>query len=120
MTEKLTWKEFAEKYKPKDGDTFLDHMGNEWVFKKQCFTLGSFILVSFSNAAEVLICPLIPPKAPPKAKRKLWPAIVKYYETHELTQQLFESEEDARSETFDRFILWPAVQSADGSYEVDE
>ena len=122
MTEKLTWAEFAEKYKPKDGDKFLDDRGNEWVLKDSsfhCFQCKGASVYWPGCLGKTLTCPLIPPKQ----KIKQWEALVQRDKGHfwRRSELLFTSEAQAKSffPTCHR-VIWPAVPNADGSYEVPE
>lgn len=118
MTEKLTWAEFVEKYKPKDGDKFFDDRGNEWVYLKGWFNHQKASLEA-SVSGSILTCPLIPPKQ----KIKQWEALVQRDKGHfwRRSELLFTSEAQAKSffPTCHR-VIWPAVPNADGSYEVPE
>ena len=119
MTDKLTWAEFADKYKPKDGDKFLDDRGNEWSFEGSAFTCrsrGAWMSLSEGSAGDLLTCPLIPPKA----KKKLWPAISFIEGHYRVSSSIYESEEDAKAHWPTIFVLWPAIPNADGSYTVPE
>lgn len=65
MTDKLTWAQFVEKYKPKDGDKFLDDRGQEWVYFKtsNAFVYGPAAVICVGNfIGQFITCPLIPPK----------------------------------------------------------
>jgi hypothetical protein len=121
MSDKLTWAEFADKYKPKDGDKFLDDRGQEWSFKTNYFftKCGAIVSLEFGSSGYKMTCPLIPPQQ----KLKLWPAIYNYHNAFgkkALTVVLYETEGDARNDLRDIFVSWPAVPNADGSYEVPE
>jgi len=115
MTDNLTWAEFADKYKPKDGGKFLDDRGQEWFFKEKCFSTPK-CWIAIGGAGQILTCPLIPPKQ----KRKMWPALTKGGICFEITEQIFESEQQAKDYCDHDFISWPAVPNADGSFDVPE
>lgn len=122
MTEKLTWAEFAEKYKPKDHEKFLDDRGNEWTYlmSRESFVSNDALLcVRNGKSGYILTCPLIPPKK----NRKVWPAMVRFHfgDCWHISRQLFESETQVK-EWFNRdaTVLWPAIPGPDGSYEVPE
>ena len=118
MTDNLTWAEFADKYKPKDGDKFLDERGNEWEYLLH----GVYVFESDNIGITVeyahrLTCPLIPPKA----KKKMWPALCLNSFGYWVTDKVFPDEKQAKYilGTND-FVSWPAVPNADGSFEVPE
>jgi hypothetical protein len=118
--EKLTWKEFVDKYKPKSGDKFLDDRGNEWEFKNSYFETKCGVTVLYTDGfvGFMLTCPLIPLKQ----KRKLWPALVCGSDKRWLvTNDLYDSYEAVQTHLpHVEKIIWPAIPNADGSYEVDE
>lgn len=121
MTEnKLTWTEFAEKYKPKQGDKFLDDRGNEWIFGVSSFGNkdGAIVSIGWGNSGFVLTCPLIPPKQ----KRKMWPAFSYSMSrtTVGLSWLLYENEADARQDLKRDFHSWPAIPNSDGSYSIED
>ncbi len=76
MTDKLTWAEFADKYKPKDGDKFLDDRGAEWVYEHYKGIHSAFVIHDRYSVSDLcwfwnhFACSLIPPKA-----KKMLPAI---------------------------------------------
>lgn len=116
MTDKpLTWAEFVKKYKPKDGNKFLDDRGNEWEY----LIHGSYVFKSDNigiteDYAHRLTCPLIPPKQ----ARKMWPCLTKVGNSFFASRELFASEEQAK--VHGNFYAWPAVPNADGSYSIEE
>lgn len=121
MTEKLTWAEFVEKYQPDHGDKFLDDRGNEWIHAKLVKTFYSreaMIGYASGNSGYILTCPLIAPKA----KRKMWPSIVRYSSSgiFAISGVLHSSEQSAKDFEGDDFYSWPAIPGPDGSYEVSE
>ena len=120
MTDNLTWAEFTDKYKPKDGDKFTDDRGNIWLWNRPLnkFEFSNDLWINpITTAGNKLTCPLIPPKQ----KRKLWPALCCNSFGYWVTDKVFPDEKQARYllGTND-FVLWPAVPNADGSYEVPE
>lgn len=115
MTESLTWAEFAEKYQPKDGDKFTDDRGNEWVYKENYFRT-TLAWIEVLGAGKVLTCPLIPPKQ----VRNMWAAIIKDGSNFEVTKEIYDSLQLAKSKWPNLFVSWPAVPNADGSYTVPE
>jgi hypothetical protein len=119
MADTLTWAEFAQKYKPKDGDRFLDDRGAEWVFDGLVtffYKKDPSMNINILYSGSILTCPLIPRKS----KRKMFPALIKIGTNYELTKEIYETEQSAQSKWPTLFVSWPAVLNADGSYYVEE
>ena len=126
MTQRETFAEFAERVKPKGGDTFKDSRGNAWKFTNHVwpkFSIGDAeMFCSRRDTGAFVAHDFIEPVKP----KLLAPAFFKMY-NKDMTDKiisdsssLFSSAEEARLFHGHDFVSWPAIPNAQGYYEVGE